>query len=153
MIAEAAQNLKQAADHLQSLTPTAMDFASRDLALAQLTDTVEDDLAVLRRMEQLAKEQLDAALLTADPRDDIEAANALKQIRDQIKSLQQSVDDNLRQQNELLKQQVDDANRRFQALRANQASLAAAISAVVSGEIGGRIGLGAQTPKVLAAYA
>lgn len=109
-IAEAAGQLKQAADALRDATPTAEDFASRDLALAQLTEGKEDDLAALQRLEALARDQLAAALLTADPRDDIEAANNLKGTRDAIEALTQET----ARANEIAQQRMDLERQRLE---------------------------------------
>jgi hypothetical protein len=71
----------------------------------------------------------------------IDAANAAAAAQ-----TQQDLITQLEQTNALLKQQVDNQNA-FKAISgSNWAALAEAVTAVVSGQIGGRVGLGFQTP-------
>lgn len=125
--------------------PTAQDFGNRDLALAQLTDTLDDDLAALRTLEGLAQQQLDAALLTADPRDDIEAAGLLRGIRDQIKGLDDTIarqQEAERERLQILKQLGDELKRQNDfaasvvAITGREA--VRALADMISGEIVGR---------------
>lgn len=157
-IADATRNLKEAADALRDATPTAADFANRDLALAQLTETLDDDRAALQELERIAQQELDAALATADPRDDIEAANNLKSHRDALRSL----DETIQQQNEILRQREEfekerlALDRKLVALAERQGpAFMAAFAAWIDGAIGGpvqrRTGLPG-TPGVVAGY-
>lgn len=157
-IAEATRNLTEATNNLAEALPTTADYANRDLALAELTDTLEDDKDALERLEDLAEQDLAAALATADPRDDIEAANNLKSARDAVENLNKSIDE----QNELMRQQKQFEKERLE-LDKRLANLAekqgpaflAAFAAFLDGAIGGPVQRGLNlptTPGIAAGY-
>lgn len=73
-IAEAVGNLATAKDGLKALTPTALDFANSDLAVAQLTPDITDNIDALTKIDKLYKEAYDAAVATGDPAKIAEAA-------------------------------------------------------------------------------
>lgn len=158
-IAEATRNLTAAAEALREATPTAADYANRDLALAELTEGLGDDRAALEQLKRIAQADLDAALQTADPRDDIEAAQRLKSATDALKSL----DETIAIQNELLRQQQEFQKERL-ALDKRLADLAetqgpamlASLLAWVDGAMGGPVQRRSTlptTPGVNAGYA
>jgi hypothetical protein len=134
-IAEAAANLKAAADALKAATPTATDYANRDLALAELTESTDDDRVALEKLKVLAQEQLDHALATEDPRDDIEAAQNLKSINDAL----EAGNDLMQQQQDLLKER-NELDQKFVRLAETQGpSFMAAFVAFLDGAMGGPI--------------
>jgi TP901 family phage tail tape measure protein len=138
-IAEAAQLLKGAADALASATPTATDFANRDLALAELTESTDDDKAALEKLKELAEQQLASALTTSDPRDDIEAAQNLKGVEDALKSLESTMTE-LEQQRQEYEQQRLETDKRLADLAEKQGpAFAAALLSWVEGGIGGPV--------------
>jgi transglycosylase-like protein with SLT domain len=152
-IAEATRNLKAAADALRDATPTPADFANRDLALAELTEGTEDDKAALEKLKSIAQQQLDAALQTADPRDDIEAAQNLKGVIEALKALEVTIQQSAQEERDLYKQQAEERERAYAMSQSQYGVLARAITEVVSGQIGGRVGLGFQTPSVAGSLA
>jgi len=90
VITEAANALGQVIASLESLTPTAKDFGSADLALARLTETTADDVAALEKLKGLAQTELDAAKASGDPFRIIEAAGAFGSLIEDLKALQAS---------------------------------------------------------------
>jgi len=90
VITEAANALGQVISSLESLTPTAKDFGSADLALARLTETTADDVAALEKLKGLAQSELDAAKASGDPFRIIEAAGAFGSLIEDLKALQAS---------------------------------------------------------------
>jgi hypothetical protein len=160
-IAEATRNLTSAAEALREAIadqPTAADYANRDLAFAQLTDTLDDDKAAWEKIIQNDEQALREAEATPDPRDDIEAANDLHDHREALKALNATITE----QNDLLRQREDFEKERL-AVDKHLASLAetqgpavlSSLFALIDGAIGGptqrRIGLPA-TPGTAAAY-
>jgi cell wall-associated NlpC family hydrolase/phage-related protein len=141
------------ADAPETEAPTATDFANRDLALAELTAGTEDDKAALEALKGIAKQQLDVALTTADPRDDIEAANNLKSVTQALENLDQTMKESLEQQLALVKQKNEEMQKTLAGSQSQYGVLAQAITAVVSGQIGGQVGLGFQTPSVAGSLA
>jgi len=129
--------------------PTAMDYASRDLALAELNHDAAGESAARQQMLQIAEGQLAAAQQTADPRDDIEAIQQLKAIREAIDNSREHLEELLA----LQKQQTEERQRALNVSQSQYDVLAQAIAAVVSGQIGGRVGLGFQTPSVAGSLA
>jgi len=119
--------------------PTATDFANRDLALAELTEGTADDKSALEALKAIAQQQLDVALTTADPRDDIEAANNLKSVTEALKSL----DDTLQRVEQEKKQYEEErlaVDKRLADLAENQGpALMSAVLAWIDGGIGGPI--------------
>ena len=134
-IAEATRNLKSAADALRDATPTAEDFATRDLALAELTAGTEDDRAALLKLKDLAQQQLDTALATEDPRDDIEAAQRLKQILDAL----ENTNDILQQREDFEKERLDMDKKLAALAEAQGPAFMAAFAAWIDGAIGGPV--------------
>jgi hypothetical protein len=131
--------------------PTARDFASRDLALAELTADGADDRAALERLQQIAEEELRVAQTTANPRDDIEAAQNVKSIRETL----EATNEILRQREEFERERLE-VDKRFLALAETQGpAFMAAWTAYIDGQIGGptgrRMALPA-TPGVAAGY-
>lgn len=143
-IAEATRNLTQAAQALEAAQPTKRDFLDRDLALAELTEGSEDDRKVLERMERHAAQELREAEKTADPRDDIEAARLLKQIRDQLKQMGEQL-----QVAEESKSLADELARIRAIMEDSEATSAAvawrALADIISGQLGARAHEGALT--------
>jgi TP901 family phage tail tape measure protein len=149
-IADAANDLKGAVDALAAATPRAEDFASRDLAMASLTERLDDDKSAIQTLIGLAEQQLAAALQTADPRDDIDAANNLKGLRDQLKSL----DETIAQQNEIAKQREDFEKERLEVdkeivrlTKTQGPAILAATIAAAEGWIGGKVTAAGRVPQ------
>ncbi len=115
--------------------PTAMDFASRDLALAELTPGLEDDQAARRRMLQIAEEQLAVALQTADPRDDIEAAQNVKALREAVEANNEI----LRQREEFEKERLALDKRLANLAETQGPAFMAAFVSWIDGAIGGPV--------------
>jgi hypothetical protein len=125
------------------------------LAMAQLTGAgsqaggatgYDDDLAALQARRSLLEDDLAHA---SSPERQIELANELKSTRDQIESLQGTIE----QQNQLAQQRMDldrelaDNQRRMLAVAESQPNvLLGGLVAAINGGIGGRVGLGFQTP-------
>jgi uncharacterized membrane protein YuzA (DUF378 family) len=83
-IAEAAGNYAQVHQQLQSITPTAMDYANASLAQAQLTDDWHDDITALTAVDKAAYDAYQAALATGDPKKIAEAAGNYKSAHDAL---------------------------------------------------------------------
>lgn len=130
--------------------PTPMDFASRDLALAQLTPGTADDLAALTAQHAIAGSALQAAFATPDPRDDIEAANNLKSLRDAISSLTGEIEEQNRLQAErdAIQKQIAENQKTIIATAKSQGpALERALLMIVNGGLGGNAGLGRSFPS------
>jgi hypothetical protein len=128
-------------------TFTATDFANANLALAELTPGLDDDRAALAALLGIAEGELAAAQASGDPIRIAEAAGNVKQLRDAIASLAEALTDNTAA---LLALKEQEAERLAQLLAVSQSQygvLAQAIAHVASGEIGGRYGLGRQSPS------
>lgn len=139
-IAEATRNLKSAADALREATPTAEDYASRDLALAELTEGSEDDRAAMQRLLAIAEQELAEALATPDPRDDIESAHKVKQIRDSLQSIEQATTGNLAEEMKALREEMEKNRKLSESEAATSAAVARrALADMISGELGPRI--------------
>lgn len=131
--------------------PTASDYADRDLALAELAGDPSAIEAAKKKQLQIAEETLAAAEKTADPRDDIEAAQNVKALREAVEAntaAQQQREEFEKERLELDKQLVGLAEAQGPAFMA-------AWVAWVDGAIGGsterRSALPA-TPGVAAGY-
>lgn len=126
----------------ERLPPSALDFGNRDLALAQLTPGTADDLAALKNLEGIALGQLDAALKTADPRDDIDAANLLRGIQDQIRSLTESINTGEAERTRVLDQLGQELKRMndfaLSVVAVTGREAVRALADLISGEIVGR---------------
>jgi hypothetical protein len=93
----------------------AEDFADAVTACAALTDTVEDDIEVARRIRDKREQELEDAADTGDPRLIVDAAETLKDAIDAMNSLEQAVaEDHARQERER-----EALRRHTDALRAN----------------------------------
>ena len=135
-IAEATRNLTAAAQALRDATPTAEDWANRELALAELTAGKADDLAALHQLLAIAEQELQEALATPDPRDDIEAAHKVKGLRDSLEGVEQSQSElqtTLQELNKTLKEQQE-VERSSQSITAREALRA--LAEVVEGKLG-----------------
>ncbi|HET9198226.1 MAG TPA: hypothetical protein VFN92_08250, partial [Solirubrobacterales bacterium] len=127
------ETINQAPDEPANPPPTAMDYMNRDLALAELTPDLADDRAVRERMLKVAEEQLTAALATADPRDDIEAAQQVKALREAVNGLNEVL-----QQREAFEKERLEVDKRLMHLAESQGpALFAAVLSWVDGAIGG----------------
>jgi hypothetical protein len=89
-IAQAASDYKSAHDALIGATPTAMDYANAQMAQAQLTDTLDDDITAVTSIFNLQKKAYDDAVASGDPRRIAQAASDYKSARDSLESLQNS---------------------------------------------------------------
>jgi len=140
-IAEATRNLKQAAEALREAAPTEEDFANRDLALAELTEGTEDDKSALEKLLAIAEAELATALASPDPRDDIEAAHKVKQIRDSLQSIDQSIQNGeLAQEVKALREELEKNRKLSESEAAVSAAVARrALADMISGELGPRI--------------
>lgn len=145
-IAEAVRNLKEANDAVVELRkaieesmPTAQDYANRDLALAELTESTDDDRAALQKLKELAEQQLSAALATSDPRDDIEAAQNLKSVTEALKSLEDTISEAEQQRRQFDEERLA-LDKKMVALAETQGpTVLAALAAWVDGAIGGPV--------------
>jgi hypothetical protein len=133
--------------------PTEMDFASRDLAVAELHHDAAGEKAAREKMLAIAEKNLVAAEQTADPRDDIEAISVLTQIKESIGNGLAELNQKLEEQMALQKQDSEEKQRALNVSQSQYGVLAQAIAAVVSGQIGGRVGLGFQSGSVAGALA
>jgi hypothetical protein len=152
---------------LESRTPTVNDRARAGAdarlrpttvaaALAQLTSGLDDDIAAQQARATIAEQELGAALARGDGDAVIQLAGELKAARDAIAELtgaveaerqaREEADRRTQQLIDLTQQQVDNQNRAFAFMQNEQKALSSAVSAVVSGDIGGRLALGFQTP-------
>lgn len=136
-IAEATRNLKDAADALRDATPTAQDFANRDLALAELTEGIDDDRAALEQLKALAEQELAVALQTADPLDDIEAAHNLKAVKDSLDSLTATLNETEQQRQEFEEERLALDKKLVALAEAQGPAFMAAWVAYIDGAIGG----------------
>lgn len=122
--------------------PTATDFANRDLALAELTPDLADDQAARKKLLEIAEAQLAAALQTADPRDDIEAAQNVKQLREAVEA-----NTAIQEQREAFEKERLELDKRLVALGETQGpAFMAAFVAWIDGAIGGPAGVRAGLP-------
>jgi chromosome segregation ATPase len=121
------------------------------LALAQLTRDTSDDLAALREQEKLLTEDLNA-LDPNDPRNAdaiIDLAGRLAGVQSSVESLDQTIQDRDQREQDLadLLRQVRDNQDRILAVATGESDrLLAFLTGAMNGSIGGRVGLGAQTP-------
>jgi TP901 family phage tail tape measure protein len=140
-IAEATRNLKEAADALREAQPTAEDFASRDLALAELTESTEDDKAALHELLRIAEDQLNVALSTPDPRDDIEAAHKVKEIRDSLKAIEENTSQaQLAEEMKALREEMEKSRHVAESEAATSAAVARrALTDMIAEQLGGRV--------------
>jgi murein DD-endopeptidase MepM/ murein hydrolase activator NlpD len=143
------------ADEAERKRQEAFDWADADLALAGLTDSLDDDRAALGHKLELDRAALEEAKAANDPRRIAAAAAAVKADTEALKSL----DDTIQQENEqrqklidLTKQQVDN-QLKIIALAGQGPELVAAIIAAVNGGIGGSAGLGFQSVSYAGANA
>jgi hypothetical protein len=100
----------EAPSQAQNDLPSVWDFLSRDLARAELTEDLSDDLAVLRRQQEQAR--ADVARTTGlDPRLESAALQQLKSVTDAVKSLEETITqaDERRRQEEEARQSHTDA--------------------------------------------
>jgi hypothetical protein len=138
-----------------SLVGASLANIDKDLALAGLTEDTGDDLSVLQRKQSVLGSILTLAKQKGDPTLIADAASQLKDTIDAINSLKESVDSNsskleeqsakLQAQLDLQNQQLQETRQRLNTSQTQYAVLAQAIAAVVSGEIGGKVGLGQQS--------
>jgi TP901 family phage tail tape measure protein len=136
-IAEATRNLKDAAEALRDATPTAQDFANRDLALAELTEGIEDDRAALDRLKAIAEQELAVALQTADPRDDVEAAQNLKSLKESLDSLATTIEEAEQQRREFEEERLALDKKLVALAEAQGPAFLASFIAWIDGAIGG----------------
>lgn len=157
-ISDAARALKQSADALRAATPQPEDYADRDIATAKLTETLVDDIAATEASQRLAQQAYDAALLTDDPRDDIEAVNKLIALNDSLRSLKEEMS----RSNELAQQKLDydkqrlELDRKMVHLSETQGpTILASLIDLMNDGVGGqakRMGRTPGVPGVAAAY-
>jgi hypothetical protein len=151
-ISEAADALKAASENLESVSTTIaeaakqerIDWSNAELALAQLTDATEDDVAALQSRQSLEEQALAEAQAANDPRRISEAASNLKGTRDALKEFQKAAEEDKRAREEHtaalkavadeLKRQTDFAER-VQTTESFQ--LKKYLADVISGQIGG----------------
>lgn len=150
-IAEAARNLKGAADALKAATPTPRDWGDAALATAKLTETLDDDVAATEQLLALAEEELARAQAANDPRAITEAANAVLSLRDSLRGLREE----LTRSNELAQQRLDldrqlaEQNARFLALGERQGPLIlASLIELMNDGVGSQAKLAGRTPAV-----
>jgi len=153
-IRDAADALKAASDNFDSVVEQMkqekVDWANADLALAQLTDTLDDDKAALEKKKELDEQALAEAKAANDPRKIAEAAGNLKADTEALKSLTDSIDQSnqLAQERMNLDKQIADNQLKLLAMAGQGPEILAAIVAAVSGSIGGKSGLGFQSVGV-----
>jgi|GEM_PF-1372195 len=158
-IGDAATALKQASDNLQSIDDQiqaladaekqkAVDWANADIAMAGLTDSLNDDVAAYQKKEKLDEDALLEAQKANDPQKIAQAASDVKADRDAIKQLNDTMTTNneLQQQQIDLQKQIADNQSKILAIAGQGDAILNAVVAAVSGGIGGKVGLGTQTP-------
>lgn len=124
--------------------PSLEDFALARVARARLTAGTEDDLGALGNLLQLRQAQMDAALSDSDPRNDADAIEAFLSVKESIDQLTQSTDTQnalLQQQLDVVKEERDAYKRSYSVSQSQYGILADALSEVVNGGIGQRLGL------------
>jgi hypothetical protein len=124
-------NLKP--DEAANPPPSQSDYLNRDLALAELTPDGADDRAVREKMLKLAEEQLAAAQATADPRDDIEAAQNVKALREAVNALSEV----LQQREQFEKERLEVDKHLMKLAEAQGPAFMAAFVSWIDGAIGG----------------
>lgn len=142
--------------------PTAIDYLNSAAAQAALTPDTADDIVAANAAVAYGTTAYQQAITGGDPRKITEAATNLKGWQDALKGLTDAVDNNTEAQlasaqamADLQKQRADDAQTALRVSQTQYGVLKAALADIISGEIGGRIGLGAQSPSaagVLARY-
>jgi hypothetical protein len=133
--------------------PSTRDRGEAALALAQLTPDTADDIAAYGSeaagtgiLGGDAKE-LAVAIASGDPGQIATAAGQLQSDRDAFKQLTQAVTDNTQALLDLKTQQAQIAQQQLAVSQSQYGVLAKAIADVANGEIGGRLGLGFQSPS------
>lgn len=126
--------------------------------LAKIARELKQPMTPARRKKLLAhREQLLSGLATASSeisaaRETINApgeeGESESKAQEEALKAQEALTAQLEQMNELLKQQNENTERALNVSQSQYGVLAKAISDVVSGQIGGRVGLGFQTPSV-----
>jgi hypothetical protein len=160
-ITEAAVELKEAGDGLkaagQALKDAAdkaiqqrMDVYDADLLKAQILtpDDTTDDLAALRQKGTDVQGLVDTAIAGNDVEAILKWGPVLLGIRDSIKGLEQQATQTNQHLADLEREAKERAQRELRVSQTQYGALKKALADAVSGEIGGRVGLGFQTPSV-----
>ncbi|HYI79999.1 MAG TPA: phage tail tape measure protein [Thermoleophilaceae bacterium] len=134
---EATQNLNQATENLESLTPKATDYMDAALVRAKVLtpDDLNDDRAALNQQLAYWEGAFRSALATEDPFDDIEAGNALMGVRDALKALNDTLSES--QRDDILKS-IEENQRKILALADQGKLIEAAVAAMLDGTLGAR---------------
>jgi len=122
--------------------PTVWKAAQAGIALAELTPDTADDTAAKNTALGLANTYLN----TAKSKNDYDA---IVQWAAEVKQLTDAVQENTQSQqvtNELLAQQLAESKASYNVSQAQSSTITAALLDIISGGIGGTIGLGFQTP-------
>jgi hypothetical protein len=130
--------------------PTEKDYAERELALAELTPDTADDEAARRKLLAIAEGNLKKAEATADPRDDIEAAQEVKALREAIEA-----NNELQQQREAFEKERLENDKRLADLAEKEGpAVMSALAGWADGAIGGPLQTRSRlaTPGVNADY-
>lgn len=134
--------------------PTRDDWFARALMFAEMSGDPQRILGELRNQEGYLRGDFQAALGTPDPRDDITTGQALQALLDQIKSLEDTVENSAERQLEATRQQlalkeeeVAQLKRERNVSQADLAALRRSFIDMISGELGGRISGGLATPS------
>lgn len=133
--------------------PFAKGIAAGSLALlrAQVDspEDLADDLAALRSSLQSATQGYNTAVQANDEENILEFGGAILSLTSSIKSMEESVDtlsESMQANNALLEQQLAEVRRALAISQTEQGVMGRAIADLVSGQIGGRVGLGLQSP-------
>jgi hypothetical protein len=128
--------------------PASIRRAQAEAALSM--DTTKDDTDAATAARDFFQGQYDAAKASGNDEAIITAAENLKGAKDALESIGQSLQDAIKEQTDALnavaKAQADATAFSQQLFTTQHGQVMAGIADMVSGQLGGRVGLGAQTP-------
>jgi hypothetical protein len=121
--------------------------ANMELALAQLTDTLDDDIAAQKKLTDMSAQELDAAKASGDVQRITAAAEQHKQNLDAMKSLQGAIEEST-SETKSLREEMEKHRKFAEGVSAIEAREAIRFMAdMVSGQVGAAYSQRSQTPS------
>ncbi len=144
------QDAQEAADKAEAFKEayggTGFTDAALTMAQVETPGDTSDDRAVLAGRLGLAQSYYGQAKASGDEAGITKWGQAVLDLKSSIDSLNASVEASLEQQLELQKQSKEDFQRLYNTSQAQYPVLVKAMADAISGEIGGKVGLGLMTP-------
>lgn len=145
-----AQAMKDAADRArEEARQRETDSIDAGVAMARLTETLDDDIAAQRSAAALAQTRLSEAMASGNMADVATFANALADANQAIQDLTDATRANTEAQAEqidLLRQQLDDTRRSASGDAAQARALIRGLTDQINGNLGQRVGVGSRVP-------